>query len=182
MAVSLMEGYQAYAKTHPEADYSHLGDNFSEYLKTDGAKQIMKKYFSKILKESGKVTITEEKVQKLLTDIMHGFEKYVKDQGIGDISADQYGTYFRQYLQTAEAKQIITDWVNDLYKDVDIEISEADLQAMAQELAAGYLSYAQEKGYAEADPTADVEGYDACRKIAILSSLAYGKFFQRHWT
>ena len=149
MAVSLMEGYQAYAKTHPEADYSHLGDNFSEYLKTDGAKQIMEKYFSKILKESGKVTITEEKVQKLLTDIMQGFEKYVKDQGIGDISADQYGTYFRQYLQTAEAKQIITDWVNDLYKDVDIEISEADLQAMAQELAAGYLSYAQEKGYAD---------------------------------
>ena len=149
MAVSLMEGYQAYAKTHPEADYSHLGDNFSEYLKTDGAKQIMKKYFSKILKESGKVTITEEKVQKLLTDIMQGFEKYVKDQGIGDISADQYGTYFRQYLQTAEAKQIIIDWVNDLYKDVDIEISEADLQAMAQELAAGYLSYAQEKGYAD---------------------------------
>lgn len=40
----------------------------------------------------------------------------------------------------------------------------------------GVLKEAQEKGYAEADPTADVEGYDACRKIAILSSLAYGKF------
>ena len=38
------------------------------------------------------------------------------------------------------------------------------------------LKEAQEKGYAETDPTADVEGYDACRKIAILSSLAYGKF------
>lgn len=38
------------------------------------------------------------------------------------------------------------------------------------------LKEAQEKGYAEADPTADVEGQDACRKIAILSSLAYGKF------
>lgn len=38
------------------------------------------------------------------------------------------------------------------------------------------LKEAQAKGYAEADPTADVEGYDACRKIAILSSLAYGKF------
>lgn len=36
------------------------------------------------------------------------------------------------------------------------------------------LKEAQAKGYAEADPTADVEGYDACRKIAILSSLAYG--------
>ncbi|MCD7868942.1 MAG: homoserine dehydrogenase [Clostridiales bacterium] len=38
------------------------------------------------------------------------------------------------------------------------------------------LKEAQAKGYAEADPTADVEGADASRKIAILSSLAYGKF------
>jgi homoserine dehydrogenase len=38
------------------------------------------------------------------------------------------------------------------------------------------LKDAQAKGYAEADPTADVEGYDACRKIAILTSLATGSF------
>lgn len=37
------------------------------------------------------------------------------------------------------------------------------------------LKEAQDKGYAEKDPTADIEGFDACRKIAILSSLAYGK-------
>lgn len=37
------------------------------------------------------------------------------------------------------------------------------------------LKDAQEKGYAERNPEADVEGYDACRKIAILTSLAYGK-------
>ncbi len=36
------------------------------------------------------------------------------------------------------------------------------------------LKEAQEKGYAERNPEADVEGYDACRKIAILTSLAYG--------
>ena len=36
------------------------------------------------------------------------------------------------------------------------------------------LKEAQDKGYAELHPEADVEGYDACRKIAILSSLAYG--------
>ena len=37
------------------------------------------------------------------------------------------------------------------------------------------LKDAQEKGYAEKDPTADVDGFDACRKIAILGSLAFGK-------
>lgn len=36
------------------------------------------------------------------------------------------------------------------------------------------LKEAQELGYAERNPEADVEGYDACRKIAILTSLAYG--------
>lgn len=40
---------------------------------------------------------------------------------------------------------------------------------------ADVLKEAQELGYAEKDPTADVEGYDACRKIAILTSLAYGQ-------
>ncbi len=37
------------------------------------------------------------------------------------------------------------------------------------------LSLAQQKGYAERNPEADVEGHDACRKIAILSSLMTGK-------
>ncbi|NMA96421.1 MAG: homoserine dehydrogenase [Clostridiales bacterium] len=37
------------------------------------------------------------------------------------------------------------------------------------------LKEAQIKGYAEADPTADVKGHDAGRKIAILSSIAFGK-------
>lgn len=37
------------------------------------------------------------------------------------------------------------------------------------------LKEAQAKGYAERNPEADVEGYDACRKIAILSSLIAGQ-------
>lgn len=39
---------------------------------------------------------------------------------------------------------------------------------------AAVLKEAQDKGYAERNPEADVEGYDACRKIAILSSLISG--------
>ncbi|HAA63871.1 MAG TPA: homoserine dehydrogenase, partial [Thermoanaerobacter sp.] len=38
------------------------------------------------------------------------------------------------------------------------------------------LKEAQQKGYAEADPTDDVEGFDAARKLAILSTLAFNKF------
>ncbi|MDR3120729.1 MAG: homoserine dehydrogenase [Clostridiales bacterium] len=38
------------------------------------------------------------------------------------------------------------------------------------------LRGAQEKGYAEKDPSADIEGHDACRKLAILLSVAGGAF------
>ncbi|EGJ46705.1 MAG: homoserine dehydrogenase [Flintibacter sp.] len=37
------------------------------------------------------------------------------------------------------------------------------------------LKEAQDNGYAEKDPTADVDGHDACRKICILSALACGQ-------
>ncbi|HZJ78242.1 MAG TPA: homoserine dehydrogenase [Clostridia bacterium] len=37
------------------------------------------------------------------------------------------------------------------------------------------LKLAKENGYAESDPTADIEGIDACRKICILASLCFGK-------
>ena len=38
------------------------------------------------------------------------------------------------------------------------------------------LVNAQKNGYAEADPTADIEGHDTCRKIAILSSIAFNEY------
>jgi len=47
------------------------------------------------------------------------------------------------------------------------------------EAGAGFeeaLSEAQQKGYAEADPTADIEGHDAMRKTSILASILEGKF------
>lgn len=40
------------------------------------------------------------------------------------------------------------------------------------------LALAQEAGFAEADPTSDVKGYDAARKLCILSSIAYDKMIR----
>lgn len=42
------------------------------------------------------------------------------------------------------------------------------------------LKEAQEKGYAERDPSADVEGADACRKICILAAIAFGRHIYPH--
>ncbi len=43
------------------------------------------------------------------------------------------------------------------------------------------LKLAQELGFAERNPSADIEGHDACRKICILASLAFGKHVYPEW-
>lgn len=45
-----------------------------------------------------------------------------------------------------------------------------------QKSYADALKEAQEKGYAERDPRADVEGIDTCRKICIISDIVFGTF------
>lgn len=69
------------------------------------------------------------------------------------------------YSLTAEKIDAITGILNGTtnYILTKMDREGADFESVLKE--------AQEKGYAERNPEADVEGYDACRKIAILSSL-----------
>ena len=69
------------------------------------------------------------------------------------------------YSLTAEKIDAITGILNGTtnYILTKMDREGADFEAVLKE--------AQDKGYAERNPEADVEGYDACRKIAILSSL-----------
>lgn len=69
------------------------------------------------------------------------------------------------YSLTAEKINAITGILNGTtnYILTKMDREGADFETVLKE--------AQEKGYAERNPEADVEGYDACRKIAILSSL-----------
>lgn len=73
------------------------------------------------------------------------------------------------YSLTAEKIDSITGILNGTTNYI---LTKMDKEGAAFE---DVLKEAQEKGYAERNPEADVEGYDACRKIAILSSLMCGK-------
>ena len=84
MACGLLSGYQEYAKTQPEADYSGLGEDFTAFLKTDAAKKIISDNIKDIMKSSGTVTITTEKIQELIKNIMAGYEQYITEKGYTD--------------------------------------------------------------------------------------------------
>lgn len=70
---------------------------------------------------------------------------------------------------TADEIEEITGIVNGTTNYMMTKMSEEGLEFD------DVLKDAQAKGYAEKDPTADIEGYDACRKIAILTSLVCGQ-------
>lgn len=73
------------------------------------------------------------------------------------------------YSLTAEKIEAITGILNGTTNYIlsKMEREGADFDSVLKE--------AQEKGYAERNPEADIEGHDACRKIAILSSLMMGR-------
>ena len=145
MVSSLSEGYLEYAKTHPEADYSHLLEDFTEYLKTDEAKKIIEDNIKDIIKGSASVTITPEQIQKLLKDIMTGFLQYVTDNGYTDVS--KFGDYLQEYLQTDEAKRMLASVGDGIQiDDIEVNITAEQMTKLANELYKGYQNYASVNG------------------------------------
>ena len=144
-ASSLSEGYLEYAKTHPEADYSHLLEDFTEYLKTDEAKKIIEDNIKDIIKGSASVTITPEQIQKLLKDIMAGFLQYVTDNGYTDVS--KFGEYLQEYLQTDEANRMLASVGDGIQiDDIEVNITAEQMTKLANELYKGYQNYASVNG------------------------------------
>ena len=75
-------------------------------------------------------------------------------------------------LRTSLAQEEILSITGILNGTTNYILTKMENEGLAFETV---LARAQEKGYAEKNPDADILGYDACRKIAILTSLAYGK-------
>ena len=97
--------------------------------------------------------------------------------------ADKHGVKFQYEASVAGGIPIISS-INDSLTANKVEkmygiingttnyiLSQMELEGMEFDVA---LKEAQDKGYAEADPTSDIESYDAQYKLAILASLAFG--------
>lgn len=124
---------------------------------------------SALLKGKSVITSNKELVAK------HGAEllKIAKEREINFLFEASVGggiPIIRPLNQSLTADEIveITGILNGTTNYILSKMSEEGLDFETA------LRNAQEMGYAERDPSADVEGHDSCRKIAILSSLAYG--------
>jgi len=122
--------------------------------------------------EAGKSVVTSNK--ELVAT--HGYEllKIARERGVNFLFEASVGggiPIMRPLVSCMAANQI-SEIYGILNGTTNYILTEMEKHDASFEDA---LSDAQKKGYAEVDPTADVEGHDACRKICILASLAFGK-------
>ena len=122
LTTTLLTGYRDYAKEHPEADYSGLGENFIGYLNTEKAQEILKNNIKDIIEASGSVEVSKEELQQLIKDIMTGFQKYAQEKGYTDMT--KLDEYLTEYLQTEECQQILTAWAEKIFILTEMSISQ----------------------------------------------------------
>lgn len=143
MASSLLDSYKEYLKKHPDADFSKLGEALKEYLSTDEAQQIIKVFLQDLLFESGNVTVSQEQMKGMFTEILQGYQNYAEEKGYTD--ADLYDEYLLEYLSTDEAQQIIDKWGNKIFQiNPDFTISAEKSEQLASDLLDGYVKYAND--------------------------------------
>lgn len=129
--------------------------------------------FTKSLLEAGKhvVTSNKELVAKHGTELLRIAEEhnvnYLFEASVGG------GIPIIRPLYSSLIANELTDILGILNGTTNYILTQMIKNGATFEEA---LKGAQENGYAEKDPTADIEGHDTCRKIAILASLAFGTY------
>ena len=150
IALDLLQGYQGYAAQNPAADYSGLGEDFLGYLQTDEAKQILSRNITEIIQSSGTVTVSNEQLQQLVREVMAGYQQYAASNGYTDIN--RFDEYLIEYLQTAQAQEILSRWASENIKiEGNVSITAEQLEKLSAEMVAGYRQYAAANGLP--DPT-----------------------------
>ena len=144
-------------------------DSISIIIEVMGGIEPAKSYLLEAMK-AGKQVVTANK--DLIAE--HGHE--LLD------TAEQYGCDFKfeaavagcvpiiQILKQSMSSENITEIMGIVNGTTNYILTKMTESGMDYKEA---LAKATELGYAEADPTADVEGYDAGRKIAIMASIAF---------
>ena len=133
--------------------------------------------FTKACLERGKSVVTSNKElvaqhgAELLAIARANNVNYLFEASVGG------GIPIIRPLHSCLAANRIEEVIGILNGTTNIILTQMFREGMSFESA---LALAQRLGYAERDPAADVEGHDACRKICILASLAFGEHVYPH--
>ena len=119
LITDVLKGYEEYVKNHPEADFSKTIENFATYLQSPEVSQKLQQQIAEMIKENGNLTLTEEQMKTILTNVFNDYQEYVKENNLPDIT--KFNEYFIKYLESDTAKEIINNKVSEIIKEQDLE-------------------------------------------------------------
>ena len=99
----VMAGYQEYAAANGYTDPDRFDEYLIEYLQTPEAQAVLSQWASNAFGDVGDVTITQDQLEKLASELAAGYQGYAAANGLPDPS--RMGEYFLDYLGTDDAKQ-----------------------------------------------------------------------------
>ena len=140
----LLAGYQDYAKEHPEADFSRLGDDFLAYLETPEARETMTQALEQLLEDSG-LQPTAQQLEQLVVNVMAGYQQWAIDNEYTD--PNRFQEYLTLYLQTPEAQEILSKGVAQVISTAEssqVEVTSEQLEQLANTMLEGYQDYASQ--------------------------------------
>ena len=134
----LLDGYETYIQKNPEADISQVGKQLSDYLQSKEVSELLNKKIQEIILENGSLTLTQEQMQEILTEILKGYEKYVNDNEL--ITVEDLNKYLMEYLDSEDAKNIIADNMSEIIKSQDIDTQISNIMEEYMQTAIGSMS------------------------------------------
>ena len=134
----LLDGYETYIQKNPEADISQVGKQLSDYLQSKEVSELLNKKIQEIILENGSLTLTQEQMQEILTEILKGYEKYVNDNEL--ITVEDLNKYLMEYLDSEDAKNIIADNMSEIIKSQDIDTQISNIMEEYMQTAMGSMS------------------------------------------
>ena len=104
-----LNGYEEYVKNKPEANIAQIGKQLSEYLQSKEANDLLNNKLEEIIKENGSLTISQEQLQDIMTEVLAGYEKYVKENELERIKSVSYGILRLRRSKKYYIKKYITN-------------------------------------------------------------------------
>ena len=139
----LLNGYNTYIQNNSGANINQISQQLSDYLKSKEVSDLISSKIEEFIKENGGLTITQEQMQSIMTEILNGYKQYVDDNEL--VSVDDLNKYLMEYLASDSAKTIITNNLTQIIKSQNLEQQISSIMSKYMQSAMSSMSKSLEK-------------------------------------
>ena len=154
---NITTGFLTYSQSDPTTNYVELPTAIRNYISSDDGRAIITNFLNRMIQDNAVVSIDNERIRSIITNIMSGYQDYIIDNGYTDPT--RFNEYLEEYLNSSYASNIIESEMRSLLSDIinNINITDEQSQELANELEQGYIVYARNNNLP--DPTKMEESF-----------------------